>query len=49
MYIGLSTVSQSLEESGRLAVEMLLSMLADPARANRHARLPLQVIERDTA
>jgi DNA-binding LacI/PurR family transcriptional regulator len=47
-YIGLSTISQSLEESGRLAVEMLLSMLSDPARANRHVRLPLQVIERDT-
>lgn len=48
-YIGLSTVSQSLEESGRLAVEMLLAMLSDPTRANRHVRLPLQVIERDTA
>lgn len=48
-YIGLSTVSQSLEESGRLAVEILLSMLVDPARANRRVQLPLQVIERDTA
>jgi LacI family transcriptional regulator len=47
-YIGLSTISQSLEESGRLAVEMLLSMLADPSRTNRHVRLPLQVVERDT-
>lgn len=46
--IGLSTISQSLEESGRLAVEILLSMLADPARANRRVQLPLQVIERDT-
>ncbi|MBE2238043.1 MAG: LacI family DNA-binding transcriptional regulator [Caldilineaceae bacterium] len=48
-YIGLSTVSQSLEESGRLAVEMLLSMLSDPTRSNRRMRLPLQVLERDTA
>jgi LacI family transcriptional regulator len=48
-YIGLSTVSQSLEESGRLAVEILLSMLVDPARANRRVQLPLQVIARDTA
>lgn len=48
-YIGLSTVSQSLEESGRLAVEMLLSMLAEPARMNRHVQLPLKVIERETA
>ncbi len=48
-YIGLSTISQSLEESGRLAVEILLSMLSDPTRANRHMRLPLQLIERDTS
>jgi LacI family transcriptional regulator len=48
-YIGLSTVSQSLEESGRLAVEMLLSMLSEPTRMNRHVQLPLKVIERDTA
>ena len=48
-YIGLSTVSQSLEESGRLAVEILLSILADPARMRRRVQLPLQVIQRDTA
>lgn len=48
-YIGLSTVSQSLEESGRLAVEILLSILADPARMGRRVQLPLQVIQRDTA
>lgn len=48
-YIGLSTVSQSLEESGRLAVEMLLSMLAEPERMNRHVQLPLKVVERETA
>ncbi len=40
-YIGLSTISQSLEESGRLAVEMLLSVLADPARSRRSVKLPL--------
>lgn len=48
-YIGLSTVSQSLEESGRLAVEILLSILADPTRVGRRVQLPLQVIRRDTA
>lgn len=48
-YIGLSTVSQSLEESGRLAVEMLLSMLSESARMNRHVQLPLKVVERETA
>jgi LacI family transcriptional regulator len=48
-YIGLSTVSQALEESGRLAVELLLSLIADPARTRQHVRLPLQIITRDTA
>jgi len=48
-YIGLSTISQSLEESGQLAVEMLLSMLTDPSRSSRHVQLPLRVVERDTA
>ncbi len=47
-YIGLSTISQSLEESGRLAVEMLLSMISESSRSSRRIRLPLQVIERDT-
>ena len=47
-YIGLSTVSQALEESGRLAVELLLSLIADPTRTRQHIRLPLQVISRDT-
>lgn len=48
-YIGLSTISQSLEESGRLAVEILLSILSDPARMGRRVQLPLQVVQRDTA
>ncbi len=47
-YIGLSTVSQSLEESGRLAVEMLLAMLPEPARSIRRVQLPLQIVERAT-
>jgi LacI family transcriptional regulator len=47
-YIGLSTIRQSLEESGRLAVEILLSRLKDPQRPVRHVRLPLKVIERQT-
>jgi LacI family transcriptional regulator len=47
-YIGLSTIRQSLEESGRLAVEILLSRLKDPERPVRHVRLPLKVIERQT-
>jgi LacI family transcriptional regulator len=44
----LSTIHQSLDESGRLAVEILLSRIKDPERPLRHVRLPLTIIERQT-
>ena len=47
-YVGLSTINQSLDESGRLAVEILLARLNDPERPIRHVRLPLRIIERQT-
>jgi LacI family transcriptional regulator len=47
-YFGLSTIRQPLDESGRLAVEILLSRITDPERPLRHIRLPLSVIERQT-
>jgi LacI family transcriptional regulator len=47
-YVGLSTIHQSLDESGRLAVEILLSRIKDPERPLRHVRLPLTIIERQT-
>ena len=47
--IGLTTVAQSLEESGRMAVEMLLAMLVEPGRSLRQVQLPLRVVERVTA
>ncbi len=47
-YVGLSTIHQSLDESGRLAVEILLSRLKDPDRPIRHVRLPLKIIERQS-
>jgi LacI family transcriptional regulator len=47
--IGLTTVAQSLEESGRMAVEMLLAMLVEPGRSLRQVQLPLRVAERVTA
>ncbi len=46
--MGLSTIDQSLYESGRIAVELLQSRFADPTRTIQHVRLPLSVIERDT-
>lgn len=48
-YIGLTTISQSLEESGRVAVELLLARMADNNRPVQHVRLPLKVIQRETA
>jgi len=48
-YIGLTTVRQPLEESGRVAVELLLARLADPARPAQRVQLPLILVRRDTA
>lgn len=47
-YVGLSTINQSLDESGRIAVEILLARLKDPERSLRHVRLPLKLVERET-
>ncbi len=48
-YIGLTTVRQSLDESGRIAVELLLGRLAYPMRPIQHVQLGLTIVERDTA
>ncbi len=48
-YVGLTTIDQSLYESGRVAVEQLRARLADPTRSVQHVRLPLRVVERETA
>lgn len=48
-YAELTTISQHLDESGRLAVEVLLAQIASPSRPPRHVKLPLSIIERQTA
>jgi len=48
-YIGLTTIRQSLDESGRVAVELLLSRMADPLRAVQHVHFPLTIVQRQTA
>ncbi len=48
-YEDLTTVQQHLDESGRIAIEILLSHIADKSRPIQHVTLPLTVIERLTA
>jgi DNA-binding LacI/PurR family transcriptional regulator len=48
-YIGLTTIRQPLEESGRVAVDVLLSRIADPERPVQRIRLPLRLMRRETA
>ena len=48
-YVGLTTISQSLDESGRVAVELLLGRMAEPTRPVQHVRFPLRIIRRTTA
>ena len=47
-FFDLTTVRQHLDESGRLAVEILLSNIADPSRPPRHIQLQLMIVERQT-
>jgi len=47
-FVGLSTIRQPLDESGRLAVEILFSRIKDPERPLRHVRMPLSIVERET-
>jgi LacI family transcriptional regulator len=48
-YADLTTICQHLDESGRLAVEILLSQVKSPSRPPRHVKIPLTLIERKTA
>ncbi len=45
----LTTISQHLDESGRLAVEILLAQIESPSRLTRQVNIPLTLIERETA
>jgi LacI family transcriptional regulator len=48
-YVGLTTIRQPLDDSGRIAVELLLSRLANPSHPIQHVNLPLSIVERETA
>lgn len=47
-YIGLTTVRQPLEESGRIAIDLLLARLSDQSRLVQHIKLPLMIVQRET-
>ncbi|MFT4052262.1 MAG: LacI family DNA-binding transcriptional regulator [Microbacterium sp.] len=46
--LGLTTVTQPLHESGRVAVHLLLQAMERPGRLPTNARLATQLVERDT-
>jgi LacI family transcriptional regulator len=48
-YADLTTIRQHLDESGRLAVEILLVHLESPSRPPQHVKIPLTIVERETA
>jgi DNA-binding LacI/PurR family transcriptional regulator len=48
-FADLTTVRQHLDESGRLAIELLLAHIEDNSRPVQHIKLPLTIIERVTA
>ena len=47
-YLELSTISQSLYESGKLAAEHLIAQIADPSRPVENTFIQLRLIERGT-
>jgi len=47
-YMELSTISQSLKESGRLAAELLLGRIAEPNRPIRNIQLQVSVVQRSS-
>jgi DNA-binding LacI/PurR family transcriptional regulator len=47
-YVGLTTIRQPLDDSGRIAVDLLLGCMADPERPAQQVKLPLTIVERDT-
>jgi LacI family transcriptional regulator len=48
-FMELTTIDQELNESGRLAAELLLDRIAERKRPHQNIRLPLSIVERSTA
>lgn len=47
-YLDLTTINQSLDDSGKLAAEQLIAQISDPSRPVQNNILQLQIIERGT-
>jgi LacI family transcriptional regulator len=47
-FMDLSTISQSLEESGRVAAQLLIDRIREPGRPLQRVHLDVRVVERDT-
>lgn len=47
-FVGLTTVRQPLEESGRIAAEILIAAIETPGSPPIHERLPVDLITRET-
>lgn len=47
-YMGITTINQSLDDSGRTAVELLLEKMRNPDRPARNIMLDLTIVERFT-
>src|SRR5208283_2824460 len=47
-YVDLSTVSQSLEESGRVAAQLLIDGIREPGRPRQRVHLDVRILERET-
>jgi DNA-binding LacI/PurR family transcriptional regulator len=47
-YVGLTTIKQSLIETGRIAAEMLLAQISNGNRTVHHVSIPLEIVERET-
>ena len=48
-YVDLTTIRQHLDESGRIAAELLMTRLTEPDRLIQHVQLPLTLVKRLTA
>jgi LacI family transcriptional regulator len=47
-FMGLTTINQSLVDSGRIAAELLLTQLTDASRSVQQIKLPLTLVERES-